>query len=236
MVTTGNNLKDLVDHGGLSVHVAVSLFRSYVMSASQHVLRNNFATKQQAAEYDGAVLHTAAGILGKPVDALPATHLPVKHAGVNIAIAEDRCHLAIWSAWLASIPTIMRVFNVTHVDEFVAKCPTIGDQLGCIQKSVSDSTGLRTLGLQPLAVALKNLVQQKKLAERAHALEYKRLLDQATPAEQALIRSSAASGAASFLEVPRQREYLMSNARFVTSFFRRLFAPGQDTSHPPLLP
>ena len=50
------SLTDLVTNGGLSKHVATSLLRSYVMSASQHVLRNNFTTKQQAAEFDDRVL------------------------------------------------------------------------------------------------------------------------------------------------------------------------------------
>ena len=229
------NLVDLVNNGGLSKHVATSLLRSYVMSASQHVLRNNFATKQQAAEFDRKVLDSFTQLLGKQVDNSSPCHLPTKNGGVNITIAEDRCHIAIWTAWLSSLPAVMRVLAVRNIDEFIDKCPNIGEQLSVVQKSVSDSTGLRTLGLQPLAISLRNIVPQKKLAERAHNLEFKNMLEASTPPLRAVLRSAAAPSAASFLDVPRDPTYLIPDDRFVTAFFRRLFAPWPGCAATPIV-
>lgn len=181
-------LNSLMD--GLAKHTATSLLMSYAMSASQHVMCNACAINQQAIQSGAKVLHVFGMVLGKQVPNAAMCHYPAKQGGVNIAVAEDRCRVASWSAGLASHPSVMRVMGLAAIQELVGKCPFIGDQLSTVQTAVAHSTGLATLGLLPLAISLKNRVDQKMLATNMNSVPCQAILDSNDPPQRVRLISA----------------------------------------------
>lgn len=73
-------------------------------------------------------------------------HFPAKHGGVNMVVVDDRCHIAMWTAWLTRLPSVMGSMGLDDMDELIDKCPNIVEQLSTVQTSVAQSIGLAILG------------------------------------------------------------------------------------------
>lgn len=116
-------------------------------------------------------------MLGKRAPLVALRQLPAKPRNDRLGVTEDRCHVAIWTAWLASLPSVMRAVGLGGIVVFVYRCPNIGEQRYAIQTSVADSTSLATLGRQPLASSLKNINRQKKLSAKMNHVQYQNTLD-----------------------------------------------------------
>lgn len=94
-------------------------------------MRNLFATTQPANQYGTEVLGAFIMVLGKHVPNATLCHYLAKLGGINIAVAEDRCHLTIWTAWLSSLPSVMRVMGLDDIGELFGQCPHMGGYLHC---------------------------------------------------------------------------------------------------------
>ena len=101
---------------------------------------------------------------------------------------------------------------------------------------MSVQAGLDSLGLSTLTVALRRNAKQKQVMEHSSQQTYKEQLGLAPPVAKALIRSNAAPGAASFLELPDNTAYLMENKKSATAFFRRLGCDCFFLLSPPVAP
>lgn len=133
-----------------------------VLSASEHIMRDACTTKQHAAIVDTRMLEASNHVLGKQVPDVAMCHIPAKNGGAIIALAQHRCHIGIWTAWLSKMPSIMRDMALDDIVHVIDKCPNMGKQLSIMQLSVADSASLVTLGLRPLADSLRSIVSQNK--------------------------------------------------------------------------
>ena len=208
---------------GLSKQKTAALLRTYAGASSQHALRLEKASQQQADAYDAQLLTCWSDLLERPLteDSLDRLGLPLKLGGLGLQLARTRRNAAPWSSWAATLEGVASDLGYEVLEDFLAALPHLKAELEELR------TGLVTqgAGVPPeaaLGAALKKAGKQKNLVVDIQRKTKKSLEASMDVDGKADFRTAAGPGAGAFMLYPVDPDCELENPLWATTARRRL--------------